>query len=360
MSGTKAGAAWRSLLLGGALIASAAIPAQAATTRSKILPQESKAQGVAAAPDGGAYVVASPTYGPGTAVLVRYSKTGSKQWSKSLGDTDTQALGLVSDTSGNAYVQLYHRTRDTEGIPHIVQQVTKSGALGWTATWHHDYAAIGDAIALYSGRVYVAQFDQGVADTNVRSFRTSDGKASPVVTLPWGTGLTDRPVDLAVTSSGMFLLGTNGQLLALKLDGTVRWSKQLPGQLEIGAGLAADSAGFSVAYSVDRYVLHVRRYSLSGSQKWDKVVPDLHWITSLTTSGGNTYVAYSKRVNDKVKSQVVVTRYDKNGVKKASVTAGTNYDDTAWFVLVSGSSVYVAGYAWTVPEKPLIIRMQRP
>ncbi|MFN8138132.1 MAG: hypothetical protein U0R79_11305, partial [Propionicimonas sp.] len=297
-----------------------AAPTQAASgTWAKQLPVSNEAQGLAAAPNGGAYVASSPTTFSGAANLFAYTSSGAQQWSVQLAAAGAQVVGLVSDPAGNAYVALAFGISDADGYPYTVQQVKKNGTLGWAATWHDaDASLTGDAMAFFGGRVHVAQRDTATGDTLIRRFTVADGLPDTSWTLGSAQGPAARPIDLAVTANGAFLLDTSGKLIALKSDGSFRWSKQVPGKIDRGVGMAVDTTGISVEYEKDFLDLRLRRYTLAGVQKWDKDVPGSGTnLSTVAAAAGTTWAAGTVYPNDLVKAQIVVYRFDAAGKMRA-------------------------------------------
>lgn len=132
-------------------------------------------------------------------------------------------------------------------------------------------------------------------------------------------------------------------------------------RLTVG-NLGVNAKGISVTYNDGCCDARIRRYSLSGTPKWDKAAPSAGGSSvAIAVAGGDTFAVGSKWVNDTVRAQIVVTRMDANGKVKASVKAGTKEIDSPSVALVSGSFVYVGGYAWTSPaNRPIVLRVKRP
>ena len=107
--------------------------------------------------------------------------------------------------------------------------------------------------------------------------------------------------------------------------------------------------------------LRLRRYGFDGSKKWDKDVPASGTNSSAATAaGGSTWAADVEYLNDRVRSQVVIVRFDATGKVKAKVKVGTKYQDSANVLLVSGDFLYIAGYAWAAPNQPILLRIKKP
>ncbi|MCY7417132.1 MAG: hypothetical protein LH650_01305 [Chloroflexi bacterium] len=351
----------RLLVLAASLVLLAGVPAQAANTWTKILPTFGETQGVAAAPDGGVYVATSRTDLGAVATLFSYRNSGSLAWSTVLGASQTYVRDLASDSSGNAYVAMYVAVPDADGYLYRIQQVKKTGALGWVKKWHDADASLqGDVLSVTGGKVILVERDASSGITTVRKLSTTNGASSGSWSLSVGQGPTDSPVDVIGSTSATTILDKSGGLFRLRSNGTVQWKKQLPGTAYRG-DLGVDSSGITVGY-VKGFDARVRRYSLSGTQKWDKRMPgDGGSRNAATAAGGTSFTAAAKYVNDTVRTQIVVGRLDAAGKLKGQVVVGTSRIDQGDFILLSGDYLYIGGYQWASPtNKPILIRVNKP
>ncbi len=221
----------RAVALALMLVVFAGLPAEAASTWTKLLTTPGEAQAMAPAPGGGVYVATSPIDSGATAVLYRYKSDGSVAWKKVLGTGGVFIRGLASDSSGNAYVAYMVSTQDgSKGYPYRLQRVTKTGTLGWVTTWYDDDMSLtGDLVALSGSTLYVAERDAATGSSTIRRFKTSTGKSSSAWKLSGAKKPADRPVDLVVHAGALYLLDISGGLFRIRSDGTVQWKKQLPG-----------------------------------------------------------------------------------------------------------------------------------
>jgi hypothetical protein len=330
------------------LVVLAGLPAEAASTWTKLLTIPGEVQAMAPAPSSGVYVATSPIDSGASGVLYRYESDGSVAWKKTLGTGGFFITGLASDSAGNAYVAYRVTTPEAgKGYPYRLQRVTKTGTLGWLKTWYDDDMSLtGGLVAVAGSTVYVAQRDTATGDSAVRRFKTSTGASSKTWTLSGSKKPAGRPTDLVAYSGSLYLLDVSGALFRLRSDGTVQWKKQLPGKPDGDLGCCD---------------VRVRRYSLTGSQKWDKAGPSAGSSAfAVAVSGSDTIAVGAKWVNDNVKSQIVVTRMDASGKVKGSVKAGTKEIDSPGVAIVSGGYVYVGGYAWAGPNRPVVLRVKKP
>ncbi|MBX3029519.1 MAG: PQQ-like beta-propeller repeat protein [Chloroflexi bacterium] len=364
----RASAMSRVFVLALTLVMLAGLPAEAASTWTKLLTTPGEVQRMAPAPGNGVYVATSPTNSGATAVLYRYKSDGKVSWKVTLGTGGVYITGLASDASGNAYVMSWSTTRDGDkGYPYRLQHVKKDGKLGWLKTWYDDDLSLsGGPVALSGNMLLVAQRDAATGNSTIRRFKKSNGAASSTWTLSGSKKPASWLSDLVVHAGSAYMLDVSGRLFRLRTDGTVQWMKQLPGTPGGGAylvtgNLAVNAKGISVGYNEGCCDAYVRRYTLSGTQKWSKRAPNVGGSAlSVTVAGANTFTATSKWVSDAKRSQIIVTRMDANGKVKGSVKAGTKETDSPSFALASGGYVYVGGYAWTSPNRPLVVRVKKP
>ena len=209
--------------------------------------------------------------------VVKYSSSGTKQWTNQFGSSSRDsANGVAPDSSGNVYVTgMTNGGLDgckSAGVEDLfVVKYNSSGTKLWTnqfGTWDTDFA---NGVATdSSGNVYV-------------------------------TGSTYRSLD-GNTSAG------NADLFLVKYNssGTKQWTKQLGSSSDDYAnGIVTDSSG-SVYISGTTYGgldgntsagnadLFVVKYNSSGSKQWTKQLgtPSTDTANGVATdSSGNVYVA---------------------------------------------------------------------
>lgn len=349
-------------LVAGLLILGSALPAQAQSDWIKPIARTSQAQGIAAAPEGGFYVVDGPTEAApnsAPATISRYTAAGDSVWSKTLAPNQKVIRSLASDANGNAYVTLWSSTSTPNGFPYTLQQIKPNGTLGWHKTWYDlSHYLYGHAIATRGTTVYVGEYAASAGTMGVRRFATADGKAKPAWSYLTAQAPADIPIQMIATAQGLFVLEEQGHVVRLTSDGKVTWKKTIPGWPDRGS-MGVDSTGVSIAYDdTGNGVLRIRRLSLAGAKLWDKPVPGAASRTSTATVvNGQTFTVGTPAGGDAVKAQLLITRFDKNGVAKGDVTIGTPNPDDAGFLLPRGGQLFLAGFDGT---NPLIGRVTQP
>jgi len=304
--------------------------------------------------------------------VVKYSSSGTKQWTKQLGSAGLDsANGIAIDSSGNVYVTGY-----TEGgldgntsvgkADLFVVKYNSSGTKQWTkqlGTWDSDFA---NGVATdSSGNGYVTgstfrNFDgntsAGNADLFVVKYNSSGSKQW---TRQLGSSSRDYANGIVTDSSGsVYVTGTtyggldgntsagNADLFVVKYNssGTKQWTKQLgSSSRDYANGVVTDSSG-SVYVSGTTYGgldgntsagnadLFVVKYNSSGTKQWTQQLGTSSTDTAngvATDSSGNVYVAggtyggldgnTGSGVND-----LFVVKYNSSGTKQWTKQLGSS------------------------------------
>jgi len=222
--------------------------------------------------------------------VAKYNTSGTVQWAKSIGGTDTDyGYGIATDSNGNVYViGFYDNTvtfapgttlNSTGGDDAFVAKYDTSGTVQWAKSIGGTSSDNGRGIATDSnGNVYVT------------------GKYSTTATFAPGTTLT------SVGSSDAFVAKYN-------TSGTVQWAMSIGGtSSDYGQAIATDSAGnvyvtgyYSGSVTIGSTTLNsagstdafVAKYNTSGTVQWAMSIggtsPDYGYGIA-TDSGGNVYV----------------------------------------------------------------------
>jgi hypothetical protein len=302
--------------------------------------------------------------GSGDLFVVKYNSSGTKQWTKQLGTSvDDQARGVATDSSGNVYVTGYTQGgldgNTNAGLWDLfVVKYNSSGTKQWTKQLGTSNSESSNGVATdSSGNVYVTGWTSGGLDGN-----TSAGdwdlfvvKYSSNGTKQWtkqlGTSSRDWAYGVATDSSGnVYVTGyTSGSLdgntsagvedlfvVKYNSSGTKQWTKQLgTSSRDEARGVATDSSGNvyvtgwtsggldgnTSAGSSDLFVV---KYNSSGTKQWTKQLGSSSADEAsgvATDSSGNVYVSghtYGGLDGNTSAGNydVFVVKYNSDGVKQ--------------------------------------------
>ncbi len=324
--------------------------------------------------------------------VVKYSSSGTKQWTNQFGSSSRDsANGVAPDSSGNVYVTgMTNGGLDgckSAGVEDLfVVKYNASGTKQWTnqlGSSSRDSA--NDVATDSSGNIYVTGTTYWELDGN-----TSAGKADLFVvkynssgTKLWtkqnGTDRYDEARGVATDSSGNVYVtgytegGLDGNTNAGKADlfvvkynssGTKQWANQLgTWDTDFANGVATDSSGNvyvtgSTYRSLDGNTsagnadLFVVKYNSSGTKQWTKQLgssSDDYANDVVTDSSGNAYVTGTTYGGldgntSAGNSDLFAVKYNSSGTKQWTKQLGTSSTDTANGVATDSSgNVYVAG-----------------
>jgi uncharacterized delta-60 repeat protein len=304
--------------------------------------------------------------------VVKYNSSGTKQWTKQLGTSSADiASGVATDSSGNFYVAGY-TTGGLDGNTNagsndiFVVKYNSSGTKQWTKQLGSSQSDYTRGVATDSaGNVYVAGGTQGGLDGNTHLY----GNDIFVVkyhdngTKQWskqlGASSQDHANGVATDSSGnVYVAGTG--LYKFDSSGNQLWS-QNPG--ETYQGVVTDSSGnvyvtgstsggLDGNTSAGSYDLFVVKYNSSGTRQWTKQLgtssndfangvatdsSDNVYVTGETAGGldGNT---------NSGSTDIFLVKYNSSGTKQWTKQLGTSYSDYANGVATDSSgNVYLTG-----------------
>jgi hypothetical protein len=242
--------------------------------------------------------------------VVKYSSSGTKQWTKQLGTGEyDEARGVATDSSGNVYLVGGTKGR-LNGISNsgrtdvFVIKFNSSGTRQWTKPLGTAQNDLANGVSIdSSGNFYVAgvtykdldgNTSAGSADLFVAKYNSSGTKQW---TKQLGTSGRDHARGVATDSSGnVFVAGdtyggldgnTNAgynDLFVVKYNssGTKQWTKQLgTSSTDLANGVATDSSGnvYVVGYTYGELDgntntgasdIFVVKYNSSGTKQWTK------------------------------------------------------------------------------------------
>ena len=324
--------------------------------------------------------------------VVKYSSSGTKQWTKQLGSSSRDsANGVATDSSGNVYVTGMTKGGldgcKSAGVEDLfVVKYNSSGTKQWTNQLGSSSRDSANGVATdSSGNIYVTGTTYWELDGN-----TSAGKADLFVvkynssgTKQWtkqnGTDRYDEARGVATDSSGNVYVtgytegGLDGNTSAGRSDlfvvkynssGTKQWTKQLgTWDSDFANGVATDSSGnVYVTGSTYRNLdgntsagnadLFVVKYNSSGTKQWTKQLgssSDDYANGIVTDSSGSVYISGTTYGGldgntSAGNADLFVVKYNSSGTKQWTKQLGTSSTDTANGVATDSSgNVYVAG-----------------
>jgi len=324
--------------------------------------------------------------------VVKYSSSGTKQWTKQLGSSSRDsANGVATDSSGNVYVtgttywELDGNTSAGKADLFVVKY-NSSGTWQWTKQNGTDRYDEARGVATdSSGNVYVVGGTKGNLNGISNSGRTDAFviKFHSSGTRQWtkklGTWQTDFANAVAIDSSGnIYVAGVterhldgnasagNDDLFVVKYDskGKKQWTKQLGTKRNDRAtGVATDSSGNiyvtgytywgldgnTYAGSNDAFVV---KYLDNGTKQWTKQFgtssTDLADGVATDSSGnvylvGYTYGGLDGNTNTGA-SDIFVVKYNSSGTKQWTKQLGSSGRDYDYGVATDSSrNVYVSG-----------------
>jgi hypothetical protein len=277
-----------------------------------------------------------PNAGQFDAVVVKFDRSGSMQWSRQLGTAaDDSAYAVALDAGGNVYV-----AGTTEGE---LADLPNHGTVD----------------------MFVAKYDSNGSQLWVRQFQ-SDGTNLPRAMAADASG---GVVVVGYTTGSLFspYAGGNSDLFVMKLDGAgaLIWGRQS------GTATVDNAGGVAISDSGEVYVagyttgmldgnarlgdadIFLSKYDASGNRQWTRQIGTaaLDIASSLAIDGaGNLYLA--GRTGGSLGAQAsaggldaIVAKFDEAGVLLWISQFGSAADDYALCIAVDGAgNASVAGY----------------
>jgi uncharacterized delta-60 repeat protein len=252
--------------------------------------------------------------------LVKYNSSGTKQWTKQMGTDDYEkGNGVTTDSSGNIYV-----TGSTSSSDIVLIKYNSSGTKQWTKT--------------SSG---------GVGNGSVGNSVSTDSSDNIYV-----TGETYGGLDGNTNSGGLDIV-----LIKYNSSGTKQWTKQMgTSSHDFGNGVTTDSSGniyvtgstlYTDPVSIDIVLV---KYNSSGTKQWTKTSSGGKGNSVSTDSSGNIYVTGDTYggLDGNTNSgsyDIFLVKYNSSGTKKWTKQLGTSSGDYGNGVTVDSSdNIYVTGY----------------
>ena len=324
-------------------------------------------QGVAYDSSGNVYIAAytnSAGAGGNELLIAKYNSSGTIQWQRTLGTgtayrNDDVGRMIAVDSSGNVYVN--GTTNFTGGYDSMmIAKYNSSGTLQWQKTFgDSNTAEKGNGITVdSSGNVFVC----GETTKNMTSIGALVAKLNSSGTLQWQMTLdssqTQTFYDVVVDSSDNVYAGGYGTIsgyqyyLVAKYNnsGTLQWQRIIGGSStsDFGRTMTIDSSdnvyvgGVSTGGGVGVYDSYLVKYNSSGTYQWQKSLGTSGqqisiWATA-SDSSDNVYVAggYS--------SSYFFAKYNSSGTVQWQRSFGGSGSDVSYGISADGNgNVYVVG-----------------
>jgi len=244
------------------------------------------------------------------ALIAKYNSSGTLQWQRKLGTTNSEvANGVAVDSSGNVYICGKTYTSATADYNFFVAKYNTSGTLQWqrkivSATAGNTMEANSIAVDS-SGNVYATGYETVSAGTNniiTVKYNTS-GTIQWQRRLSTSRGCTGYGIGLDSTGSNVYVTGNlevtgSGNdvvLIKYNTSGTLQWQRTAYGASttsDLGHSLALDSSDniyVSITSNSSANTAGVLKYNSSGSLQFQK---------SISASGNESIIFYDIVTNN--------------------------------------------------------------
>jgi uncharacterized delta-60 repeat protein len=237
----------------------------------------------------------------------------------------------------------------------------------WNRTWGGGDRDIGNGVAVDSSdKVYVTgnteNFGAGYSDIALVKY---DSSGVLQWNRTWGGSEQDIGWGIAVDSSDniyingftkSFSMG-DWDIALVKYDenGIQQWNSTWGGaERDIGWGIAVDSSdniyiiGETESFGAEHADIVLVKYDGNGILKWNHSWGGANWEEGLGVaidSSSNVYVSGDTYNDVTENSDLVLVKYDENGIQQWNQTWGGVGDDVSWGIVVDSSdNVYLTGY----------------
>jgi len=339
----------------------------------------------------GAEILSDGFLGPGQFPFVKkYDLEGNELWRKNFGteafqkaqavDVDSEGVYIVG-FAGPKVTGLY--TLTTPGELHaFVRKFDHNGKELWIRQFGSATGISANAVVVQSNNVYVVgwtsgtlpgQIGRGGGDAYVRTY---DNNGNELWTRQFGTASFDAATDIALDSTGVYVVGATGGMLTNQVnaggfdafvrkydrDGTEQWTRQFgTSQNDFAHGIAVDSTGVYVVgtlYSssnLRHQEAFIKKFDHDGVEVWSKTVgtqdgAQIQQFMGIEVSPTGVYVIGSTRdiisVNAVGDWDILVMKYDIDGNELWTSRFRTEKWDRALDIALHSTYLYVVGEAF--------------
>ena len=309
------------------------------------------------------------SFGAGNAdmVLVKYNGNGVRQWNHTWGGGSWDyGYGVAVDSSGNIYLAGTTWSFGAGLSDMILVKYNGNGVQQWNHTWGGGSWDFGYGVAVdSSGNIYLAgytySFGAGSYDMVLVKY---DGNGLQQWNCTWGGANSDYGYGVAVDSSGnVYLVGEtysfgagSCDMILVKYDGSgvQQWNRTWGGgNYNYGYGVAVDSSGnIYLAGDTESFWeglsdMILVKYDGNGLQQWNCTWggPENDDGRGVAVdSSGNIYFAGRTDSFGAGGDDMVLVKYDGNGVQQWNHTwGGPENDDGRGAAVDSSNNIYLAG-----------------
>lgn len=295
----------------------------------------------------------SANSGNADVIIAKYDSSGTIQWQRALGGASGDAgQGVAVDASGDVYISGYTASIGAGSNDILIAKYNSSGTLQWQRVLGGTDSDLGQGIALdSSSNVYVVSYAVISADTQIILCKYNSSGVIQWQRSLAGPGATDFGYSVAVDSSdnvyisGRSLNPTAGSgdvvIAQYNTSGTLQWQRRLGGSgNDFGYGVAVDSssniyvAGVTASAGAGSNDALIAKYNSSGVIQWQRTLGASSFDNAFAAAakGDAVYIAGSTTIG--TSSDVLLAKLPSNGSKTG--TYGS-------FVYQSSSLTEVAG-----------------
>ena len=300
-------------------------------------------------------------------ILVKYDGNGVQQWNRTWGGSSGDSgWGVVTDSSGNIYLAGNTQSFGAGSYDMVLVKYDGNGVQQWNRTWGGGSGDSGWGVAAdSSGNIFLAgstsSFGTGSSDMVLVKY---DGSGVQQWNRTWGGSESDDGYGVAVdSSSNIYLAGRTYSFGAGNIDmvlvkynenGVQQWNRTWGGsETDVGFGAVVDSsdniylAGSTSCFGAGSSDMVLVKYNENGVQQWNRTwgggESDYGYGVAVDSSG-NIYLAGATPSFGAGSSDMVLVKYNGNGAQQWNRTWGGSSGDDGWGVVTDSlGNIYLAG-----------------
>ncbi|MFX1479926.1 MAG: SBBP repeat-containing protein [Promethearchaeota archaeon] len=304
-------------------------------------------------------------------VLIKCDGNGVQQWNRTWGGTDSDyGYGVAVDSLGNINIVGYTQSYGAGMSDLLWVKYDGNGVQKWNRTWGGTGTEAAYGVAVDSSdNIYLTgetrTFGAGMSDLVLVKY---DSSGVQQWNHTWGGTESEFCYGVAVDSlDNVYVSGVTGSfggggndMVLVKYDGNgvQQWNRTWGGtDLDWGYGVAVDSSdniyhtGRTRNFGMGNSDLALVKYDSSGVQQWNRTWggPDNDvGVDVAMDSSDNIYVSGVTRSFGAGNSDLVLVKFDGNGVLQWNHTWGGTMNDEGYDVAVDSSdNIYLAGYTYS-------------